>query len=205
MARPIAMPWRSPPESWPTVLSTEMPTPRKPIVLSRMSFAMRFSFADLDEAEAVGDLAADEEVAPERLFLAERLVLVHRLDRHRVRGTDRERCGVDLLVADEDAARRGWHDAGERLDERRFAGAVVADQADDLVPADREVDVAERMDRAEILLDTLHPDDVREVRLMGGLDLSGHCFDPVRRLDAFGDVSGRFVRPNGLPVNVPGG
>ena len=48
------------------------------------------------------------------------------------------------------------------LDQRRFAGAVVADQADDLVAADREVDVAQRMDGAEIFLHALEPDDVGE-------------------------------------------
>ena len=36
---------------------------------------------DVDEAEAVGDLPADEEVPPERLFVGERAVLVDGLDR----------------------------------------------------------------------------------------------------------------------------
>ena len=35
---------------------------------------------DVDEAEAVGDLAADEQVTPQGLFVGKRLLLVHRLD-----------------------------------------------------------------------------------------------------------------------------
>ena len=61
---------------------------------------------DVDEAEAVGDLAADEEVAPERLLLGERAVLVDRLDRELVRRPDRIVGEVQLAVADEDASRR---------------------------------------------------------------------------------------------------
>ena len=37
-------------------------------------------------------------------------------------------------------------DAGENLDQRRLAGAVVADQADDLAVVDVQVDAAERID-----------------------------------------------------------
>src|SRR4029079_5541978 len=37
------------------------------------------------------------------------------------------------------------------LDERRLAGAVVADEGDDLAAMDLEVDVEERLDRAEAL------------------------------------------------------
>ena len=56
----------------------------------------------------------------------------------------------------------GLQHAGHGLDQRRLAGAVVADQADDLVAADREVDVAQGMDSAEIFLHALEPDDVGE-------------------------------------------
>ena len=96
MARPMAMPWRSPPESCLTVESTAMPTPRKPIDLVRISRGDRLLLLDVDEAEAVGDLAADEEVAPERLLLAERLVLVDGLDRQVMRHAHRVVVEVDL-------------------------------------------------------------------------------------------------------------
>ena len=56
------------------------------------------------------------------------------------------------------------HHAGHHLDQRRLAGAVVADQADDLVPADGEIDVAQRLDGAEILLHALEADDVMRRR-----------------------------------------
>jgi len=46
-------------------------------------------------------------------------------------------------------------DAGEDLDERRLAGAVVADERDDLARVHVEVDVGERGDRAEMLRDPL--------------------------------------------------
>ena len=55
--------------------------------------------------EAVGDLPPDEEVAPERLLLGERLVLVDRLDRQVVRHAHRVVGEVELAVADEDAPR----------------------------------------------------------------------------------------------------
>ena len=41
--------------------------------------------------------------------------------------------------------------ARENLDERRFAGAVVADERNDLARMDVELDVGQRRDRAEIL------------------------------------------------------
>ena len=123
---------------------------------------------DVDEAEAVGDLAADEEVAPERLLLGERLVLVDGLDRQVVRHAHRIVGEVDLLVADEDAPRGRREHAGHHLDQGGLAGAVVADQADDLVPADGEIDVAQRLDRAEEFLHALQPHDVPVVRLWRG-------------------------------------
>ena len=42
-------------------------------------------------------------------------------------------------------------DPGDRLDQRRLAGAVVADQADDLAGVDVEVDPVQSLDRAEAL------------------------------------------------------
>ena len=77
---------------------------------------------------------------------------------------------VDFAVANEDAAGGRLEHAGHDLDQRRLAGAVVADQADDLVAADGEIDVAQRLDGAEILLDALEADNRREIlRLSAGL------------------------------------
>ena len=58
------------------------------------------------------------------------------------------RLAVELIVPDA----RLMH-AGQDLDQRRFAGAVVADQRHDLAGMDVEIDVGERRDRAEILGD----------------------------------------------------
>jgi hypothetical protein len=42
-------------------------------------------------------------------------------------------------------------DAGDRLDEGRLAGPVVADEADHLTGTDAEVDPVQSLDRAESL------------------------------------------------------
>ena len=49
----------------------------------------------------------------------------------------------------------GWWKPGEDLDERRLAGAVVADQPEHLALAQVQADVAQRRDRAEALGDVL--------------------------------------------------
>jgi hypothetical protein len=46
-------------------------------------------------------------------------------------------------------------DAGDRLHHRRLAGAVVADEADDLASVDGEVDPVQSLDRAESLAHSL--------------------------------------------------
>ena len=48
---------------------------------------------------------------------------------------------------------------GEHLDQRRLAGAVVAEEPDDLALVDREGDVVERLDAAVELADVLHADE----------------------------------------------
>ena len=162
------MPCRSPPERLATVESTVMPTPRKPMACFRIWSAICLLAANVDEAEAVGNLPPDEEIPPQRLLLGERLVLVDRLDREVVRHAHRIVGEVELLVADEDAPRGGREHAGQHLDQRGLSGAVVADQPDDLVPADGKVDVAERLDRAEEFLHALQAHDVPVVRFRRG-------------------------------------
>src|ERR1700741_4557789 len=88
---------------------------------------------------------------------------------------------TEFPVADEKGARRGRQHSGHDLDQRRLAGPVVADQADDLVLADREVDIAQRLDRAKELLHALEANDILEV--------------PLGDLDA-----GRLVQPSTSPV-----
>ena len=55
------------------------------------------------------------------------------------------------LAVDRDLARVGGLHAGDRLDQRRLAGAVVADEGDDLAGIELEVGVDERLDLAEAL------------------------------------------------------
>ena len=50
-------------------------------------------------------------------------------------------------------------DAGEDFDQRRFAGAVVADQRHDFTGAHVEVDVGQRRDGAEVLGDAAQAED----------------------------------------------
>ena len=58
------------------------------------------------------------------------------------------RCVPDRrpLAVDEERSRVEVLDPGEDLDQRALAGPVLADEADDLACAEREVDAAERVD-----------------------------------------------------------
>jgi hypothetical protein len=81
------------------------------------------------------------------------------------RGGDRDR-----LAVEEELARVGVVDAGDRLHERRFAGAVVADERHHLARAHGEVDAVERLDRPEALRHVLE----REDRPVRGRPVGGH-------------------------------
>src|SRR2546430_7826124 len=116
----------------------------------------------VDEAEPAGDLSPHEEVSPERLLLAERLPLMHGLDAQVVGLAHRVLVGVLGAVAHPDVPRRRPEEAADDLDEGGLAGAVVAQQADDLVAAHGEVDVRERLHLAERHLHLLEADDVPE-------------------------------------------
>ena len=52
---------------------------------------------------------------------------------------------IDFAVANVDAARCRLEHPGHDLDQGRLAGAIVTDQADDLVASDGEIDVAQRL------------------------------------------------------------
>src|ERR1700734_3119376 len=116
--------------------------------------------ADVDESEAVGDLAPDEEIAPQRLLVGQRTVLINRLDRELVRHANRIVGETQLAVADENATRRGRQHSGHYLDQRRLAGAVVADQAHNLIAANRKIDVVQRPNRTEEFLYAFEADDI---------------------------------------------
>ncbi len=99
-------------------------------------------------------LAAEVHVLDDVEVVAQREILVDDLDPERggvLRAVDR-----DLLPLEEDLALVERVDARETLDQRRLAGAVVADERHHLARADLEVDVGQGLDRAEALRDPLH-------------------------------------------------
>ena len=77
------------------------------------------------------------------------------------------------LAVDRDLAARRTVDAREDLDQRRFAGAVVAEQAMDLAELDLERDVAQRDHRAEELGDAAQLEEAL-IRTVGHRRFTGH-------------------------------
>ena len=61
----------------------------------------------------------------------------------------------ELLALEQHAAGGRLEAAGDDLDQRRLAGAVVAEQRHDLALADREADALQRFDGAEVLGDVV--------------------------------------------------
>ena len=59
----------------------------------------------------------------------------------------------DRVAVEADLAMAGAEIAGDDLDQRRLAGAVVAHQADHLAREDLHIDAMQRADRAELLAD----------------------------------------------------
>ena len=109
-----------------------------------------------DAAEAAR-LAADEDVLRHREVRAEVDLLVDRADPGllRLQGTGEGDRGAGQL----DLARVDVVHAGEHLDERRLAGAVLAHQRVHLAREEPEVDVGQRLDAGELLADPGHPQD----------------------------------------------
>ena len=171
----MAMPWRSPPESLRDGgIDRDAGATEAYGVLQDLIRDLLFA-ANVDEAEAVGNLPPDEKVPPKGLLLGKRLVLVDGFDREVMRHAYRVIGEVELLVTDEYPPRGGREHSGQYLDERGLSGAVVADQSDDLIPADRKIDVAERLDCAEEFLHPLKAHDVPVVRFWRALGQVQFC------------------------------
>ena len=66
---------------------------------------------------------------------------------------------IDLLAVHQHRAGRRLVHAREDLDERRLAGAVVAEQAEDFARVDLQRDVVQDVDRAEGLVDVAELED----------------------------------------------
>src|SRR5262245_4110611 len=102
--------------------------------------------------EPVVLLAPQVHVLDDVEVVAEREILVDDLDpelRRVLRAADRH-----LAAVEDDLALVHRVDAGDALDERGLAGAVVADERHHLARPDLEVDVRQRLHRAEGLRDT---------------------------------------------------
>ena len=91
------------------------------------------------------DGPAHEDVAPERQLVGQRPLLVDGLDAERAGLLDGQ--VATRLAVEEHLARVGPVDAGDDLDQRGLARAVVAEQPDDLAAIEVEVDVVERPGR----------------------------------------------------------
>src|SRR6185437_8999923 len=96
-------------------------------------------------------LAPEVHVLDDVEVVAEREILVDDLDPEARR--DLRAADVHLAPLEEDLAVVRHVRAGDALDQRRLAGAVVADERHDLARTQLEVDVGERLDRAEGLRD----------------------------------------------------
>ena len=136
-ARPIATDWRWPPERLATGCRIELDRrhAQAPERLGRPLLHRRLA----EPADEVALLAAEVHVLDDVEVVAEREILVDDLDpelRRVLRPADR-----DLLPVEPGLALVDRVDAGDALDQRRLAGAVVADERHDLARAHLEVDV----------------------------------------------------------------
>ena len=117
---------------------------------------------DVKETPAGARLAPHEHVAPDRLLLAQRPLLVDGLNAEAA--GPRDRPVVDPASVKIDLASRVRPmEAHHGLHQRRLAGAVVAEQADDLAAIDSEIHPRERPHFAERLRDVAKLDHRRVV------------------------------------------
>ena len=148
IARATAIIWRCPPESAATGLRGSTWSPSDPSC-SRVDLYIADLFSHPIERPS-GPRASTSRLR-KKLCITSRVstsgeVLVHGLDAEAAGELGRERLlqrAVDVDLAGVRAVR-----AGDALDERRLAGAVVADEPEDLARVQREADVAERADGA---------------------------------------------------------
>ena len=122
---------------------------------------MRCSIDRLLQApEPVAFLAAEVHVLDDVEVVAQCEILVDDLDsRARPRPSGCWMCTG--LPSNKISPLSGRVDAGDALDQRRLAGAVVADERHDLAVAHLEVDVGERLHRPERLRDAAELEDRR--------------------------------------------
>src|SRR5262245_38535454 len=116
---------------------------------------------------------------------------------------------IDFPVANEDASRGRLEDAGQGLDQGRLAGAVVADKADGLVAADREIDILQRLNRAEIFLHILETHDMGVIARRFRRGERGHAQPPstvnswALHMRASSDARNRTMRARSTGMTRP--
>ena len=93
---------------------------------------------DQPERPAIARLAADEDIGRGVQIVEEVQLLMHEGDAAGHGLADAE--GGMLLAVQADAAGAGLHHPAQHLHQRALAGAVLADEADDLAPPDGEAD-----------------------------------------------------------------
>lgn len=102
-----------------------------------------------DGPEFAFELAAEEYVGGGRQIVGQREVLIDDLDPDRA-GVDGP-VEMDRTATEADFAMAGAEIAGDDLDQRRLAGAVVAHQANHFARLHMHIDVMQRADGAELL------------------------------------------------------
>ena len=132
---------------------------------------------DLVEQPEPRDLVAEQHVRHDVQVVGQRQVLVHGRDPEvgRVPG----RVQVHRLALPHQVAGGRLVDAGDALDQRALARAVVPDQGGDLPGRDVQVDAGQRLHRAEALADVLQPQQ-RRVTVGLRADRRGGGWHPVR-------------------------
>ena len=103
---------------------------------------------DAERSDAAAQLAAEEDIGRRGQIVAERQILVNDLDAVPAR-FDRP-VQHDLLAVHAHRAVARQKVAGDHLDQRRLAGAVVAHEADHLACLQRQRDVVDGLDGAEM-------------------------------------------------------
>ena len=141
----------------------------------------------VEAAEPIHELAPEVHVLDDVQVVAEREILVDDLDAERggvLRLVDRH-----VLALEPELAGVRLVDPGDRLDEGRLAGAVVADERHHLARIGEEVDVDERLDGPEALRDAAKLDRGG----FGGSGCHGSCL-----------VRGMGGAPGGAPPRSVG-
>ena len=156
-AREIATDWRWPPESETTRCRTlGIVVTCSPSSTSSERFSISSSWSG-PSMGGVRRLAAEEHVRDDVEVVAEREILVDGLDAEPRRVA--RRVDLRLVALDEDRPGVGQVRPRDALDQRRLAGAVVADERHDLAGVHLEVDVRQRLHGAEALRDAAQLED----------------------------------------------